>query len=92
MPRVSLDEVAKWLLNAPKIARDTAPFFWTYLDKPENGQVYLTWQPLSTMGPEFASDGYMWPPAEQYFQQQLPNGLVSAAVPSTLRMPKQQRV
>ncbi|KAI8630421.1 DUF1750-domain-containing protein [Xylariaceae sp. FL1651] len=69
-------EVTSWLMQAPKIARDTAPFFWTYLDKPENGHISLTWQPLQLMGTHFASDGFMWPPQEQYFTQEVGNGVI----------------
>ncbi|KAI1642904.1 DUF1750-domain-containing protein [Daldinia loculata] len=74
--RVEPSEVTSWLMQAPKIARDTAPFFWTYLDRPENGNVFLTWQPLQQMGVNFASDGFIWPPQEQYLQQDVGNGVI----------------
>ncbi|KAI0387923.1 DUF1750-domain-containing protein [Hypomontagnella monticulosa] len=74
--RVEPSEVTNWLMHAPKIARDTAPFFWTYLDRPENGNIFLTWQPLQQMGVNFASDGYIWPPQEQYLQQEVGNGVI----------------
>ncbi|KAI1083601.1 DUF1750-domain-containing protein [Whalleya microplaca] len=74
--RVDPPEVTNWLMQAPKIARDTAPFFWTYLDRPENGHIFLTWQPLQQLGTNFASDGYIWPPQEQYFQQEVGNGVI----------------
>ncbi|KAI1770700.1 DUF1750-domain-containing protein [Hypoxylon cercidicola] len=74
--RVEPQEVTGWLMQAPKIARDTAPFFWTYLDRPENGNIFLTWQPLQQMGLNFASDGYIWPPQEQYLQQEVGNGVI----------------
>ncbi|KAI1416814.1 DUF1750-domain-containing protein [Hypoxylon sp. FL1857] len=74
--RVEPSEVTNWLMQAPKIARDTAPFFWTYLDRPENGNIFLTWQPLQQMGVNFASDGYIWPPQEQYLQQEVGNGVI----------------
>ncbi|KAI1386578.1 DUF1750-domain-containing protein [Hypoxylon trugodes] len=74
--RVEPVEVTGWLMQAPKIARDTAPFFWTYLERPENGNIFLTWQPLQQMGVNFASDGYVWPPQEQYLQQEVGNGVV----------------
>ncbi|KAI1814723.1 DUF1750-domain-containing protein [Poronia punctata] len=69
-------EVTTWLMQAPKIARDTAPFFWTYIDKPEHGQIFLTWQPLQIMGTRFASDGIIWAPQEQYFTQDVGNGII----------------
>ncbi|KAI0161117.1 DUF1750-domain-containing protein [Hypoxylon sp. FL1284] len=74
--RVDPQEVTSWLMQAPKIARDTAPFFWTYLDRPENGNIFLTWQPLQQMGLNFASDGYIWPHQEQYLQQEVGNGVI----------------
>ncbi|KAI1379437.1 DUF1750-domain-containing protein [Hypoxylon crocopeplum] len=74
--RIEPAEVTNWLMQAPKIARDTAPFFWTYLDRPENGNIFLTWQPLQQMSVNFASDGYIWPPQEQYLQQEVGNGVI----------------
>lgn len=74
--RVDIPEVTNWLMQAPQIARDKAPFFWTYLDRPENGTITLTWQPLQQMGTAFASDGYIWGPQEQYFTQEVGNGVI----------------
>ncbi|KAI2624401.1 DUF1750-domain-containing protein [Hypoxylon sp. NC1633] len=74
--RIEPSEVTNWLMQAPKIARDAAPFFWTYLDRPENGNIFLMWQPLQQMGLNFASDGFIWPPQEQYLQQEVGNGVI----------------
>lgn len=73
--RVDLNQVTKWLMAAPQVAKDKAPFFWTYLDRPRDGQIYLTWQPLKRLGTNFASDGMIWGP-EQYHRQDVGNGLV----------------
>ncbi|KAI1306943.1 hypothetical protein F5Y03DRAFT_132771 [Xylaria venustula] len=73
---VQPNEVTSWLMQAPKIARDTAAFCWTYIDKPENGQIYLTWQPLQLMGTHFSSDGFIWPPQEAYYPHEVGNGVV----------------
>ncbi|KAI1347568.1 hypothetical protein F5Y01DRAFT_294857 [Xylaria sp. FL0043] len=73
---VQPNEVTNWLMEAPKIARDTAPFFWTYIDKPSNGQIFLTWQPLQLMGTHFASDGIIWPPQEGYYTHEVGNGVI----------------
>ncbi|KAL0474302.1 hypothetical protein QR685DRAFT_549097 [Neurospora intermedia] len=78
-PRVELPEVTKWLTAAPKIARDTAPFFWTYLDCPNDGSIYLTWQPSARRGVEFSSDGYIWSGPEIFYHQPAGNGLVLEA-------------
>ncbi|KAF4998803.1 hypothetical protein FGRMN_2858 [Fusarium graminum] len=76
MPRLDLNEVAKWLMSAPQVARDRAPFFWTYLDKPADGTILLTWQPLQRLGTNFATDGYVWAPPEQVYKHDLGNGLM----------------
>ncbi|KPM45470.1 hypothetical protein AK830_g1073 [Neonectria ditissima] len=76
MPRLDLNEVAKWLMSAPQVARDRAPFFWTYLDKPTDGTILLTWQPLQRLGTNFATDGFVWAPPEQIYKHDLGNGLM----------------
>ncbi|CAM1507083.1 Fc.00g067240.m01.CDS01 [Cosmosporella sp. VM-42] len=76
MPRLDMNEVAKWLMNAPQVARDRAPFFWTYLDKPADGTILLTWQPLQRLGTNCATDGFVWAPPEQLYKQDLGNGLM----------------
>jgi hypothetical protein len=70
------NKIAEWLITAPKIARDTAPFFWSYLDRPTDGTILLTWQPLEALGITFATDGYMWPPVETAFQTEIERGYV----------------
>lgn len=74
--RLDLNEVAKWLMSAPQIARQQSPVFWTYLDKPPDGTVLLTWQPLQRLNVTFATDGYIWAPPEQVYKHDLGNGLV----------------
>ena len=74
--RVEIPEVTSWLMQAPQVARDKAPFYWTYLDRPDNGSIFMTWQPLQLMGTNFASDGYIWPPQEQHMRQEVGNGVV----------------
>jgi hypothetical protein len=75
MPRLDLQDVQKWLMAAPKIARDTAPFFWTYLDCPQDGSIFLTWQPTARRNLDFASDGYVWPQPETFYRNEIGNGL-----------------
>jgi len=69
------EKVAEWLLGAPKISRDQAPFYWTYLDRPIDGTILLVWQSTS-MGAEYASDGYVWAPGESAFQIEVSGGYV----------------
>lgn len=73
----AINWVLGMLVQAPKIARDTAPFFWTILDAPRDGQIMLTWQPLQRLGTTFASDGYIWPGPDHFEARDLKNGLVS---------------
>ncbi|KAI9645484.1 hypothetical protein NHQ30_006223 [Ciborinia camelliae] len=57
------ERVTEYLINAPKITRDQAPVYWTYLDRPVDGTVLLSWQSPS-LGQEYPSDGYIWGPGE----------------------------
>lgn len=63
-------------MEAPHIARDKAPFCWQFLDKPADGTILMTWQPLSRLNIAFASDGYVWMPPENLYKHDLGNGLV----------------
>ncbi|KAN0121732.1 DUF1750 domain containing protein [Hyaloscypha variabilis] len=67
------DKVAEYLLGAPKIARDQHPFYWTYLDRPIDNSILLVWQSLS-LGSDFPSDGYVWPPQETAYQVEVSGG------------------
>ncbi|TVY82366.1 SWI/SNF and RSC complexes subunit ssr4 [Lachnellula suecica] len=67
LQQVHPEKIAEWLLNAPKITRDQAPFYWTYLDKPVDGSILLVWQ-SSSIGTNFPSDGYVWAPPENRYQ------------------------
>lgn len=71
------DKVAEYLLGAPKITRDQAPFYWTYLDRPIDGTILLVWQSPS-MGTEYPSDGYVWAPPESRYQVDVAGGYVSS--------------
>ncbi|EGX90650.1 hypothetical protein CCM_07070 [Cordyceps militaris CM01] len=75
-PRLDINEVAKWLMAAPQIARDKAPFFWGYLDKPADGTTLLTWQSLQRLGTNFATDGFVWSPPEEIYKHDLRNGAI----------------
>ncbi|TVY35797.1 SWI/SNF and RSC complexes subunit [Lachnellula subtilissima] len=67
------DKVAEYLLGAPKITRDQAPFYWTYLDRPIDGTILLVWQSPS-MGTDYPSDGYVWAPPESRYQVDVAGG------------------
>ncbi|SPN96816.1 uncharacterized protein DNG_00336 [Cephalotrichum gorgonifer] len=75
MPRVDVQNVVKWLSDAPRVAKNQSPFHWTYLDGPVDGTILLTWQPLARLGTNFSSDGFVWAGPEQLFKQDLGNGL-----------------
>lgn len=63
-------------MQAPLIARDKSPFCWQFLDKPADGTVLMTWQPLQRLATNFATDGYVWAPPEALYKHDLGNGLV----------------
>ena len=67
LPNPSLDTILGYLIEAPKIVRDLQPVQWQFLDAPQDGSLFLTWQPLEYLGTSFASDGYVWADAEQPF-------------------------
>lgn len=69
------EKVAEWLLGAPKITRDQSPFYWTYLDRPADGTIFLVWQSMA-MGTEYPSDGYIWAPTEAAVQYDTSTGYV----------------
>ncbi|KAI1003949.1 hypothetical protein K3495_g4260 [Podosphaera aphanis] len=73
LPRIHPEKVSEWLQAAPKIARDQAPFYWTYLDRPQDMTIFLVWQSMA-LGHEFPSDGYIWTPQEIAFQIQIEGG------------------
>ncbi|KKA27499.1 hypothetical protein TD95_001832 [Thielaviopsis punctulata] len=75
MPRIEINDVTKILLDAPRIAKTQSPFFWTYLDRPADGTMLLEWQPLARAGVQFATDGLFWAPPENYYKQDVGNGL-----------------
>src|SRR5690606_18825427 len=72
--------------QAPLIARDKAPFCWQFLDKPADGTVLMTWQPLQRLANNCATDGYIWAPPEQLYKHDLGNGLVCSD--TRCRLPK----
>ncbi|KAH6704052.1 hypothetical protein BKA61DRAFT_493798 [Leptodontidium sp. MPI-SDFR-AT-0119] len=73
LAQIHPDKVAEYLLSAPKIARDQATFYWTYLDRPADGTVLLVWQ-SPQLGSDFPSDGYIWSPGESPFAIEVTGG------------------
>lgn len=67
----SLEMIVGFLTEAPKIVRDVQPVQWQFLDGPQDGSLFLTWQPLEYLGTTFASDGYVWADAEQPFTSEV---------------------
>ncbi|KAI6250024.1 SWI/SNF and RSC complexes subunit ssr4 [Erysiphe necator] len=73
LPQIHPEKVAEWLLAAPKISREQAPFYWTYLDRPQDMTIFLVWQTMA-LGVEFPSDGYIWTPQETALKFQVQSG------------------
>ncbi|KIW05629.1 uncharacterized protein PV09_03500 [Verruconis gallopava] len=70
MQRVGLPQVLQNLLQAPQIVREMKPMAWTYLQPPQDGTMFLTWQP-PRMGNTFATDGYIWLDQEMTYRQNI---------------------
>lgn len=70
LPQLGLETVVNYLLEAPRITREAAGMSWTFLDAPQDGTVILVWQPLTQMGTNAASDGYLWADPEQAFSSE----------------------
>ncbi|CAO1597310.1 hypothetical protein XANCAGTX0491_001126 [Xanthoria calcicola] len=68
--QIPLPTIVERLLLAPTIVDNHKPMVWMYLDHPPDGAMLLVWQPLSKLGIEFASDGYVWADAEQAFSSE----------------------
>ncbi|RKF53993.1 SWI/SNF and RSC complexes subunit ssr4 [Golovinomyces cichoracearum] len=73
LPQIHPEKVSEWLQAAPKITRDQAPFYWTYLDRPQDMTVLLVWQSIA-LSADFPSDGYVWAPQETAVQFQVEGG------------------
>ena len=67
---MSMETVVGYLTEAPKIVRDLQPVQWQFLDAPQDGSVFLVWQPIEYLDTNFASDGYAWADVEHSFQQE----------------------
>ncbi|KAL8841952.1 MAG: hypothetical protein Q9170_000732 [Blastenia crenularia] len=67
---LQLETIVDRLLAAPSIATDVKPMNWMFIEAPKDGVSMLVWQPLSKLGTEFATDGYIWADAEQAFSSQ----------------------
>jgi hypothetical protein len=70
LPSFNLEQVVRYLMDAPRIVREEAPMNWMFLTVPQDGDVMLVWQPPQ-MGINPASDGYIWADAETAFQQEV---------------------
>lgn len=65
---LSPEHALEYLLQCPKIVRERAAMAWQYMiTPPSDGTVILAWQPLSQLGTQFSSDGYVWAEPEKHF-------------------------
>lgn len=75
---LSIEQAVDFLLNAPKIVKDVAPMTWQYFQNPPNdGTVFLEWQPVNQRGNAYASDGYVWADPESSYSYESQRGYVS---------------
>ncbi|EKG21244.1 hypothetical protein MPH_01436 [Macrophomina phaseolina MS6] len=72
---LSIEQAVDFLLNAPKIVKDVAPMTWQYFQNPPNdGTVFLEWQPVNQRGNAYASDGYVWADPESSYSYESQRG------------------
>ncbi|KAF2083675.1 DUF1750-domain-containing protein, partial [Saccharata proteae CBS 121410] len=58
---LQVENALDYLMQAPKIVKEFASVYWHYFSTPpQDGTVFLTWQPQAQRGSNFASDGYVW--------------------------------
>lgn len=76
LAHMKLENVVQYLLEAPRITRESAGMSWVFLpEPPADGTVMLVWQPPQ-LGSHMASDGYVWADAEQPFSSAEGRGYV----------------
>lgn len=63
----SLDNIVHFLVEAPKVLRESATVHWQFIDTPADGTMLLVWQPAQYGEHTVASDGYVWGDVEQAF-------------------------
>ena len=80
MPQFDLNVLVEHLIQAPKVVKDHSPMNWMFLQSPQDGDVFLTYQPPQ-MGIQLASDGYVWADAEQPFSTEVRGYVRSRAKP-----------
>ena len=75
--KLTMDKIFASLFQAPRIVKEQSPVVWQYLQPPQDGTMFLAWQPLGQVGSMFATDGYVWAEPEITYQQEF-NGYVSS--------------
>ncbi|KAB2580033.1 hypothetical protein BFW01_g5399 [Lasiodiplodia theobromae] len=75
LAHISVDQAVEFLLQAPKVVKDMAPMAWQYFQNPPNdGTVFLEWQPVNQRSNAYASDGYIWADPESSFTYESQRG------------------
>ena len=70
LPQFNLDLLVEYLIQAPRIVKEQASMNWMFLQGPQDGDVFLVWQPPQ-MGVREASDGYVWADPESAFSSEM---------------------
>lgn len=69
-PPQAVEKILEQLIQAPTYVRDGFPMQWQYIQPPDDGVMFLTWQPPSR-NLSFPSDGYVWLDAERGFEKEI---------------------
>ncbi|KAF2857944.1 DUF1750-domain-containing protein, partial [Piedraia hortae CBS 480.64] len=73
LPTISLEQVVRYLVDAPTIAKSMAPMAWHYVTCPPDGTLWLEWLPPEKMvaNARYPSDGYVWGDQEMPYRQSI---------------------
>jgi hypothetical protein len=74
---LQLQDIIRFLSQAPQIVNEARPVSWTYLGiPPEDGVLFLEWIPI-VRSQVFASDGYVWGDPERGHEKELTRELTN---------------
>ncbi|CAK4024521.1 Hypothetical predicted protein [Lecanosticta acicola] len=66
---LGIEQVYRYLCDAPTIVKQVAPMTWQYVQAPQDGTIWLEWIAQERNDQMYPSDGYIWGDPEQSFQQ-----------------------
>ncbi|KAF2724238.1 DUF1750-domain-containing protein [Polychaeton citri CBS 116435] len=87
-----INQVFKYLIDAPTLVKQIAPMSWQYLTAPPEGTIWLEWIPQHKSNQQFASDGYVWADPETTYRENLGGFEIEILVHSSGYRPGQDQI